>query len=66
MRNNSGILNTRDLKSPKASEMYAFAHSKNGRTQRWLKDKESLTRFLKTVGKDEYQVFIKGEYQGNP
>jgi hypothetical protein len=65
IKSDSGILFQKNIKSPKASEMYAFANSKNGRTQMWLKDKESLARFLKTVGKDEYKVYIKGEYQGD-
>ncbi len=58
IKNNSGILIQKNLKSPKASEMYAFATSKNGRTQKWFKDKESLARFIKTVEKDEYKVYI--------
>ena len=49
------------VKSPLAANMYAFATSKNGRTQVWFKDKESLTRFLGTDGNSEYKVNISGE-----
>jgi len=36
--------------------MYAFAISKNGRTQKWFKDKESLTRFLSSEGMEDYRI----------
>lgn len=36
--------------------MYAIATSKNGRTQKWLTDKESLSRFLTTVPVGEFTV----------
>jgi hypothetical protein len=44
------------LSSPKANDMYAFAISKNGRTQKWFKDKESLTRFLSSEGIEDYRI----------
>lgn len=50
------ILKEKNVKSPQAKEMYAIATSINGRTQKWLADKESLTRFLKSVPKGEFNV----------
>jgi hypothetical protein len=49
-------MQNKNFTSPKASDMYAFATSKNGRTQKWFKDKESLTRFLKSVDEQEYRI----------
>lgn len=60
-KSHSEILSHSNHKSPQANDMFAFATSKNGRTQMWFKDKESLSRFLKTVGKDEYRINLKGE-----
>lgn len=52
----------KSFKSPTANEMYAFATSKNGKTQRWFKSKESFSRFFETVSMDEYRIVKNKEY----
>lgn len=59
MKRNSNswdILREKNVRSPQAKEMYAIATSRNGRTQKWLADKDSLTRFLATVTEGEFTV----------
>jgi hypothetical protein len=46
------------VKSPLARDMYAFAVSKNGKTRKWFRDKESLRRFLDSVVVGEYRVVM--------
>ncbi len=47
-----------NVKSPLAREMYAFAISKNGKTRKWFRDKESLRRFMDSVSEGEYRVVM--------
>ena len=50
------VLKEKNVKSPQAKEMFAIATSRNGRTQKWLEDEASLTRFLTTVPDGEFTV----------
>ena len=50
------------FKSPTANEMFAFATSLNGKTQRWFKSKESFKRFFESVNKDEYRIVKNKDY----
>lgn len=50
------------FKSPTANEMYAFATSLNGKTQRWFKSKESFKRFFESVNKEEYRIVKNKDY----
>jgi hypothetical protein len=54
--NDAEILRLKNIKSPKVSDMYAVAYSKNGRTQKWFKTKEALERFKESENSLGYKV----------